>query len=98
MPSDTPGIDTSDLEKRLQELDQGQVHAVAPGDVQLTRQACNDPSRHIFSVAWQPAAQTLAAAGADAQALLSAALDRGALACAAGQLGVAQNPLRLVYP
>jgi alkylation response protein AidB-like acyl-CoA dehydrogenase len=67
-----------------------ELHAVAPGAVALARQPANDPSRRIFSVAWEPRPETCVAAGARARALLDAALDRGALACAAQLLGVAE--------
>jgi len=71
------------------------VHAV-PGDaVELTRQPSNDPSRRLFSVAWTPAAETLVADGAEGRALWDAALDRGAMACAAQQLGVGQQLIDL---
>jgi alkylation response protein AidB-like acyl-CoA dehydrogenase len=67
-----------------------ELHAVAPEGVALVRQPSNDPSRRIFSVAWEPRRETRVAAGAKARALLDAALDRGALACAAQLLGVAE--------
>jgi alkylation response protein AidB-like acyl-CoA dehydrogenase len=64
---------------------------VLPDAAALTRQPSNDPSRRLFSVAWEPTAATLVADGAAGRALWSAALDRGALACAAQQLGVGQQ-------
>jgi alkylation response protein AidB-like acyl-CoA dehydrogenase len=67
-----------------------ELHAVAQSAVGLVRQHSNDPSRRIFSVAWEPRRETCVAAGAKARALLDAALDRGALACAAQLLGVAE--------
>ena len=51
----------------------------------------NDPSERIFSIEWKPAAETLAARGDEAKQLQAAAIDRGALGCAAQQLGVAQR-------
>jgi len=68
-----------------------EVHAVAPEDVELTHQPSNDPSRRLFSVAWKPTEATRVADGALGRALWSAALDRGALGCAAEQLGVGQK-------
>jgi alkylation response protein AidB-like acyl-CoA dehydrogenase len=68
-----------------------EVHAVAPDDVELTYQRSNDPSRRLFSVDWKPADETRVADGAEGSALWAAALDRGALACAAQQLGVGQK-------
>jgi len=68
-----------------------EVHAVAPSDAELTYQKSNDPSQRLFAVEWSPAADTLVADGAAGRALWAAALDRGALACAAQQLGVGQQ-------
>ena len=71
------------------------LHAVERGDVTVTRQPANDPARRLYSVAWRPSPATRIAAGADAVKLLDAALDRGALACAAQALGVADQLLTL---
>jgi alkylation response protein AidB-like acyl-CoA dehydrogenase len=68
-----------------------ELRAVLPEAVALTRQPSNDPSRRLFSTAWEPAAATLVAGDASGRALWSAALDRGAFACAAQQLGVGQQ-------
>ena len=70
---------------------QGEIHAVPRQDAELTHQPSNDPSERIFSVDWQPGAETLVARDDEARKLEAAALDRGALACAAQQLGVAQR-------
>ena len=64
------------------------VHAMAPEAVTLVRQKANDPARWLFSVDWAATPATLVADGAAGRALLDAALDRAALACAAQQLGV----------
>jgi alkylation response protein AidB-like acyl-CoA dehydrogenase len=77
-------------------LQQGEaIHAVPQEKVKSTAQLSNDPSRQIFSVEWRPSSQTLIAEGEEAHSLLSAALDRGALACAAQQLGVTQRLIEL---
>jgi len=68
-----------------------EVHAVDPADVTLTHQRSNDPARRLFSVGWKPSDATRVAEGAEGRALWAAALDRGALACAAQQLGVGQK-------
>jgi alkylation response protein AidB-like acyl-CoA dehydrogenase len=68
-----------------------QIHALAREDVALTHQPGNDPSERLFSVEWEPSEETLAARGEAARALQAATLDRGALACAAQQLGVCQR-------
>jgi alkylation response protein AidB-like acyl-CoA dehydrogenase len=70
---------------------QDEIHAVSRKDASLTHQLSNDPSERIFSVQWKPVAETLAARGEEAKKLQAAALDRGALGCAAQQLGVAQR-------
>ena len=71
-----------------------EIHALAPADVALVRQPVNDPARRVFSVRWSPTAATRIARGAQARELLAAALDRGALACAAQLLGVTRAPAR----
>jgi len=69
-------------------VDGDDLHAVSPADATLTAQPCDDPSRRIFSITWKPSAATKVASGAAGRALQDAALDRGALACAAESLGV----------
>ena len=68
-----------------------EIHALAPTAVTLERQASNDPSRRIFSVEWAPSSNTRVCGGEEGRTLLAAALDRGALACAAQALGVTQQ-------
>ncbi len=70
---------------------QDEIHAVPREDASLTHQPSNDPSERLFSIQWKPAAGTLGARGEEAKKLQAAALDRGALGCAAQQLGVAQR-------
>jgi alkylation response protein AidB-like acyl-CoA dehydrogenase len=70
---------------------QDEIHAVAREDVSLTHQPANDPSERVFSVQWKPLAETRVAQGDEARKLQAATLDRGALGCAAQQLGVAQR-------
>ncbi len=72
-----------------------EIHAVEPGAVELTAQPANDPSRKLFSVAWTPVDATRVAAGSEGTALQADALDRGALACAAQQLGVTDRLVAL---
>jgi alkylation response protein AidB-like acyl-CoA dehydrogenase len=68
-----------------------EVHAVDPEQVELTPQPANDPSRRLFSVSWTPSEATRVAEGERGRALWAAAFDRGALACAAQQIGVADQ-------
>jgi len=72
-----------------------EIHALAPAEVALVRQPVNDPGRRVFSVRWTPTAATRIAHGPQARELLAAALDRGALACAAQLLGVSERLLDL---
>ncbi len=72
-----------------------EIHAVAPDRVRLTAQPANDPARRIFGVEWAPADDTRIAAGDAGAALADAALDGGALACAAELLGVADRLVEL---
>jgi alkylation response protein AidB-like acyl-CoA dehydrogenase len=78
-------------------LPQGEdaLYAVAPASARITPQPANDPSRRIASVAFDAPASTRVAHGAPARALLAAALDRGALACAAQALGATDRMLAL---
>lgn len=73
--------------------DGGALHALPPEAVQLTRQPVNDPSRRVFSLDWTPRPETRVADGEAGAALRDAARDRGALACAAQLVGVAEQLL-----
>ena len=66
----------------------GELHALRRADARITEQPAGDPARRIASVTFTPSAATRVAEGERAQALVAAALDRGALACAAEALGV----------
>jgi alkylation response protein AidB-like acyl-CoA dehydrogenase len=72
-----------------------ELHALARGAAELVREPVTDPARRIFTVKWSPSPATRVAQGAQARALLAAALDRGALACAAQMLGVSERLLDL---
>lgn len=72
------------------------VQAVERGGFTAVRQASNDPARRLFEVSVNPAgATTRIAEGETGHALAAAAIDRGALACAAQQLGVGQQLIDL---
>jgi alkylation response protein AidB-like acyl-CoA dehydrogenase len=73
----------------------GALHAIERKDARTTHQPANDPARRLFEVAWTPSAATRIANGDAAARLLADALDRGALACAAQALGVADQLLAL---
>jgi alkylation response protein AidB-like acyl-CoA dehydrogenase len=67
------------------------LHAVDPATTTLVAQPSNDQSRRLFAVEWQPSFETRVASGPTALRLQAEMLDRGALACAAQLLGVAQQ-------
>jgi len=75
----------------LQHADE--MHAVPRSRVSLVHEPCNDPSRRLFRVDWAPRSETRLAQGAETGRLLDSALDRGALACAAQLVGLAQQML-----
>ncbi len=72
-----------------------EIHAVPREAVSLIRQPANDPARRLFSVEWSPKSDSLVAEGAEGRELASAALDRGAFACAAQQIGVSEQLLEM---
>jgi alkylation response protein AidB-like acyl-CoA dehydrogenase len=72
-----------------------EIHLLDPSAVTLERQTSNDPARRIFSVAWTPSADSRVADAATGAPLWAAALDRGALACAAQQVGAADRMITL---
>jgi alkylation response protein AidB-like acyl-CoA dehydrogenase len=61
----------------------------------ITPQPANDPSRRIASVSFEERRAQLVARGARGKELLAAALDRGALACAAQALGACDRMIAL---
>ena len=71
------------------------LHAV-PGDAaSLEPQASNDGSQRLFRVRFDARDETRIATGERSRALLTAALDRGALCCAAQALGVCDQLIAL---
>jgi alkylation response protein AidB-like acyl-CoA dehydrogenase len=87
----TPFVSDAHVADLLLLQHDGEIHAVAREDADLIHQPSNDPSRRIFTVDWTPVADTLVARGDEAGRLQAAALDRGALGCAAQLLGVTQR-------
>jgi alkylation response protein AidB-like acyl-CoA dehydrogenase len=65
-------------------------YALAPEQLELRRNESVDPSRRLYAVTIKPGAEDVAS-GQQAAALTLAALDRGALGCAAQALGLAQR-------
>jgi alkylation response protein AidB-like acyl-CoA dehydrogenase len=71
------------------------LYAVPAADAQITPQKSNDPSQRLATVAFDPNPEQQIAQGAEADRLESMALDRGALACAAQQLGVGDQLVKM---
>jgi alkylation response protein AidB-like acyl-CoA dehydrogenase len=71
------------------------IFAVPREAARVTPQPANDPSRKLASVAFEERHARLVARGESARVLLDAALDRGALACAAQALGACDRVLAL---
>lgn len=67
------------------------LYAVPRKDVQITPQRSNDPSQKLFTVDFEPSKGHRLADGKAADRLEIAALDRGALASAAQQIGVCEK-------
>jgi alkylation response protein AidB-like acyl-CoA dehydrogenase len=67
------------------------LYAVDPARTTRTHQPAIDPSRRLFAVEWSTEEATALASGDAGRRLQADMLDRGALACAAQQLGVAQQ-------
>ncbi|MAG30862.1 MAG: acyl-CoA dehydrogenase [Deltaproteobacteria bacterium] len=63
------------------------LYAVPKTAARPTPQPSNDPSQRLFTVEFDPSDAQAIASGADADRIEAAALDRGALACAAQQIG-----------
>jgi alkylation response protein AidB-like acyl-CoA dehydrogenase len=71
------------------------LYAVPRGAVQITPQASNDPSQRLFTVDFDPNVEQRIATGQTADTLEASALDRGALASAAQQLGACEKLIAL---
>ncbi|AMO55484.1 acyl-CoA dehydrogenase family protein [Endozoicomonas montiporae] len=69
----------------------GSLYAVPTNEVELTENESVDPSRKLFSVQWRATAENCIATGEQAEQLWADALNRGALAVAAQQQGIARR-------
>lgn len=67
------------------------VYALPRDEVELTAQKSNDPSQRLFTLEYDPKPERLVASGEAAKRLEIAALDRGALASAAQQIGACEQ-------
>jgi alkylation response protein AidB-like acyl-CoA dehydrogenase len=72
-----------------------EIHAVDPADAEAAAQPATDPAQKLFRIGWKPRGSTCLASGERGRALQAAALDRGALACAAQLLGVGDQLLAM---
>ncbi|MFC6672084.1 acyl-CoA dehydrogenase family protein [Marinobacterium aestuariivivens] len=68
-----------------------EIHAVPATRATLSAGESVDPSRRLFRVDWTPSPETLVASGETGRRLQADTLNRGALACAAQQLGLANR-------
>ena len=91
----TPLVTDADIAQLLLVQRGDEVHAVEPGAAKIVAQPANDPSRRLFKVDIDGSDVTRVAEGEQGRRLWAAALDRGALACAAQLLGVSDSLLRL---
>jgi alkylation response protein AidB-like acyl-CoA dehydrogenase len=71
------------------------LYAAPRGAVRITPQASNDPSQRLFTVDFDPKVEQRIATGHTADTLEASALDRGALASAAQQLGACEKLIAL---
>ena len=72
-----------------------ELHALNADQVTLRFNESVDPSRKLFVVEWTATAASCVASGSQARALITAAMDRGALACAAQSLGLTQRMIEM---
>jgi len=72
-----------------------ELHALPSGSFELEAQESNDGAQRLFRVRFEPAPETRIARGDLADRLIGAAVDRGAVLCAAQALGVADRLVRL---
>ncbi len=86
-----PWVAGADAAELLLLVHAGEVHAVPRSHVQLERLPHLDGAQRLFRVGWTPAARTRVADAERGRALHAAAVDRGALACAAQLLGVGRR-------
>jgi alkylation response protein AidB-like acyl-CoA dehydrogenase len=91
----TPLVTDADVAHLLLLQRGDEVHAVEPSSAKIVEQPANDPSRRLFKVDFEPSDATRVADGEHGRALWDAALDRGALACAAQLLGATDSLLAL---
>jgi alkylation response protein AidB-like acyl-CoA dehydrogenase len=91
----SPFVDDAHVADLLLLFDGEALYALSPQDVRLEAQPANDPARRIQRVSFDAGEAARVAEGDAARTLADAALDRGALACAAQQVGVADRLIEL---
>jgi len=91
----SPLVADADRAQLVLLLGEDAILALDPADAELVRQPAHDPSRRLFTLRFERARAQRVAEGERARELAARAFDRGALACAAQQLGVADRLLEL---
>ncbi|MBB6465249.1 alkylation response protein AidB-like acyl-CoA dehydrogenase [Aminobacter lissarensis] len=86
-----PFVADADTAEAVLVVRNGAVHLVEAAKARIVAQPSVDPFRRLFTVAFEPSAETLIAEANEADAALAAALDRGALFAAAQMQGIAQR-------
>ena len=71
------------------------LYAVPAAEARISPQKSNDPSQKLATVEFDPKPEQQIASGSEADRLETAALDRGALACAAQQLGACDQLIQM---
>jgi alkylation response protein AidB-like acyl-CoA dehydrogenase len=87
----TPFVPDAHVADLLFLFDGNTLHALPRDAVTATAVKSGDGSQRLFEVSFSPSDASAVADGDRAQALLDAALDRGAVCCAAQALGVADQ-------
>ncbi len=72
-----------------------ELHAISKDAVSLRYNQSIDLSRKLYAVEWTPSAATCIASGDEGKAQIEAIMNRGALACAAQALGLAQRMIEM---
>lgn len=91
----TPFVPDAHVADLLFLFDGNTLHALPRAAVRATAVKSGDGSQRLFEVAFSPSDGSAVADGDRARALLDAALDRGAVCCAAQALGVADRLIAL---
>jgi alkylation response protein AidB-like acyl-CoA dehydrogenase len=89
--AEAPFVDRADIADLFLLPQDGELHALEPGAVELEAQPSVDGARRLFRIRWEPSDRTRVARGERAAGLLGDAFDRAALSAAAELIGVGRN-------